>query len=162
MLDLGRGSGHVCVGGGHQGARGTRRDGGGISRAGDHERRLDHAHRAGGREDRTEPVKFIGTRGGTGPVTLSAAVLQGIAADGGLFVPERLPALSWRSFPPSASLPSLAQRVIAPFADGDRLAAALAAVCRDAFTFPAPLVRLDLAPRPPRVLQPFPGPTGAV
>src|SRR5260221_14452639 len=136
MLDLGRGSGHVCVGGGHQGARGTRGDGGGISRAGDHERRLDHAHRAGGREDRTEPVKFIGTRGGTGPVTLSAAVLQGIAADGGLFVPEHLPALSWRSFPPAASLSSPAEGVVAPFAEGDRLAAAPAPPFRDALTFP--------------------------
>ncbi|HEX9365925.1 MAG TPA: threonine synthase, partial [Vicinamibacterales bacterium] len=106
-------------------------------------------------------MKFIGTRGGTGPVTLSAAVLQGIAADGGLFVPERLPALSWRSFPPSASLSSLAERVIAPFADGDRLAAALAAVCRDAFTFPAPLVRLDRAPGQPSVLELFHGPTCA-
>ena len=46
------------------------------------------------------PMRFVSTRGGTAPVTLSDAIRQGIAADGGLFVPDRLPALSWSDFPP--------------------------------------------------------------
>lgn len=106
-------------------------------------------------------MRFVSTRGGTAPVTLSDAIVQGIAADGGLFVPERLPALSWSDFPPSAALPALAEHLIAPFADKDPLAGDLAAVCRDAFTFPAPLVRLDRARGHANVLELFHGPTCA-
>jgi threonine synthase len=106
-------------------------------------------------------MRFVSTRGGTAPVTLSDAITQGIAADGGLFVPERLPALSWADSPQSASLPALAELLIAPFADGDPLAGELAAVCREAFNFPAPLVRLDRARGHARVLELFHGPTCA-
>jgi Threonine synthase len=45
-------------------------------------------------------MKFISTRGDAAPVTLSEAILQGLAPDGGLFVPERMPALSLKDFPP--------------------------------------------------------------
>jgi threonine synthase len=102
-------------------------------------------------------MKFVSTRGGTAPVTLSEAITQGIAADGGLFVPE----LSWRDFPGQAALPALAAQVIAPFAQGDRLAADLPAICRDAFDFPAPLVRLERARGEASVLELFHGPTCA-
>jgi threonine synthase len=106
-------------------------------------------------------MRFVSTRGGTGPVGLSDAIVQGIAADGGLFVPERIPAQSWTAIPHFALLPDLAARVIAPFADGDPLAADLAAVCRDAFTFPAPVVRLGRAEGDAGVLELFHGPTCA-
>lgn len=106
-------------------------------------------------------MRFVSTRGGSAPVTLSDAIVQGMAADRGLFVPERVPPLSWQDTPVDATLPALAERVIAPFAEGDRLAADLAAVCRDAFNFPAPLVRLDRAPGTPHVLELFHGPTCA-
>jgi len=43
-------------------------------------------------------MRFVSTRGGTPPETLSGAIVQGIAADGGLFVPEHVLALSWRTF----------------------------------------------------------------
>ena len=49
-------------------------------------------------------MKFVSTRGGSAPVTLSGAILEGIAPDGGLFVPERLPAVSLPDFPRSAEL----------------------------------------------------------
>ena len=35
-------------------------------------------------------MKFVSTRGASDPVTLSGAILEGIAPDGGLFVPDRL------------------------------------------------------------------------
>lgn len=106
-------------------------------------------------------MRFVSTRGGTAPVSLGEAIAQGIAADGGLFVPERLPVLSWADFPDEAPLPSLAARLIAPFAEGDRLAADLPAICRDAFDFPAPLVRLERARGDASVLELFHGPTCA-
>ena len=106
-------------------------------------------------------MRFLSTRGGTTPAGLGEAIVHGIAADGGLFVPERLPALPWRDFPSSATLPALAELVIAPFAEGDPLAEDLAAVCRDAFDFPAPLVRLARARGQAQVLELFHGPTCA-
>ena len=53
-------------------------------------------------------MKFRSTRGGSDAVTLSGAILEGIAPDGGLFVPERLPAVSLPDFPRSASLSAIA------------------------------------------------------
>jgi threonine synthase len=106
-------------------------------------------------------MRFVSTRGGIAPVTLSDAITEGIAADGGLFVPDHLPALSWSDFPQSASLPALAELLIAPFADGDPLGEDLATVCREAFTFPAPLVPLERARGHASVLELFHGPTCA-
>jgi threonine synthase len=106
-------------------------------------------------------VKFVSTRGGAPAVTLSEAIVQGLAGDGGLFVPERLPAFSPADFPSSASLPELAERLIAPFAEGDPLAAGLGAICREAFDFPAPLIRLERARGDASVLELFHGPTCA-
>ena len=106
-------------------------------------------------------MRFVSTRGGTAPVTLSDAIVQGIAADGGLFVPEHVPALSWRTFPPSAPLPALAELLIAPFADGDPLAKNLAGICQEAFNFPSPLVRLERARGQASVLELIHGPTCA-
>lgn len=106
-------------------------------------------------------MKFVSTRGGSAPVTLSEAITLGIAADGGLFVPERVPELSLSDAPGEATLPALAAQVIAPFAEDDRLADDLPAICRDAFDFPAPLVRLDRARGDASVLELFHGPTCA-
>ena len=106
-------------------------------------------------------MKFVSTRGGSPAVTLSEAIVQGLAGDGGLFVPERLPVFSPADFRSSASLPGLAERLIAPFAEGDPLAAELGAICREAFDFPAPLVRLERARGDASVLELFHGPTCA-
>jgi len=39
-------------------------------------------------------INYLNTKGGTAPVGFESAVLQGYAADGGLFVPDRIPQLS--------------------------------------------------------------------
>ncbi len=106
-------------------------------------------------------MRFSSTRGDARPVTLSDAILQGLASDGGLFVPDRLPAVPCTDFPRDATLASLAEFLIAPFADDDALAAELGAVCRDAFDFPAPVRTLERARGRPRVLELFHGPTCA-
>jgi threonine synthase len=105
-------------------------------------------------------LKFTTTRGGD-PVTLGAAIVRGIGAGGGLFVPDHLPALPWRDWPASVTLPALAARVLAPFAEGDPLAADLETICREAFEFPAPLLRLEGARGDASVLELFHGPTCA-
>jgi threonine synthase len=106
-------------------------------------------------------MRFISTRGGAAPVTLSEAILQGLASDGGLFVPDRMPVLPLTDFPAGAGLASIAGRLLAPFAEGDALAGELGAVCAEAFDFPAPVRPLARARGRPGVLELFHGPTCA-
>lgn len=102
-------------------------------------------------------MKFASTRGKTPDVTFSQALLQGLAPDGGLYVPQQWPDLS-RSEP--GDLPSLGQRLIGSFAAGDALSDAVPSITRDAFNFPAPLKALTPSGRL-RVLELFHGPTAA-
>ena len=72
--------------------------------------------------------------------------MQGLASDGGLVRPgSDAGALVDGLSRVGAALPAIAERLIAPFADGDPLAAELGAICEEAFDFPAPLVRLERA-----------------
>ena len=105
-------------------------------------------------------MRFVSTREGTEPVTLGTAIREGIAADGGLFVPERLPSRSWSGLP-SLRLPVLAIELILPFAEGDPLQESLDDVSREAFNFPAPLVALEGSREPTYALELFHGPTCA-
>jgi threonine synthase len=104
---------------------------------------------------------FISTRNPANRVTLSDAIAQGIAPDGGLYIPQVFPQFKPDDFAGVSELAPLAAKLIAPFAAGDRLAADIVTVCRDAFNFPAPLVKLAGAPGPARVLELFHGPTAA-
>ncbi|MEO6080720.1 MAG: threonine synthase [Steroidobacteraceae bacterium] len=102
-------------------------------------------------------MRFASTRGNTPDVTFSQALLQGLAPDGGLYVPQQWPDLS-RAAP--GDLPSLGQQLIGAFAAGDALSDAVPAITRDAFNFPAPLKALTSSGRL-HVLELFHGPTAA-
>lgn len=106
-------------------------------------------------------MRFVSTRDASRRVTLSEAIRAGIAPDGGLFVPERMPRLSLADFDGAHTLPELAGRWIAPFCEGDPLAERLGEVVGDAFSFPAPLRRIAAEPMPVSVLELFHGPTAA-
>jgi len=102
-------------------------------------------------------MKFASTRGQTPQVAFSTALLQGLAPDGGLYVPT-----DWPHFPSSGreDLAGLAADVIGPFVEGDVLASELTAIATEAFNFPAPLVSLTADHRL-NVLELFHGPTAA-
>jgi len=100
---------------------------------------------------------FRSTRGQSPDVGFSAALLQGLAPDGGLYVPESWPDLSGVV---PAALPEVGASLVGAFAAGDALAAQVPDIMRDAFNFPAPVVRLPAA-EPLRVLELFHGPTAA-
>ena len=103
-------------------------------------------------------MRFISTRGGGAPQTLSNALALGLAEDGGLFVPEAFPSLP--TLPQTGlSLAETASALIAPFFVGDALAAELPAICAEALDFAVPVV----ATKDPRteVLELFHGPTAA-
>jgi threonine synthase len=105
-------------------------------------------------------VEFISTRAGVPPAGFGAALRQGMASDGGLYVPSRWPSLPPEVFADAASLPEFATRLIAPFAESDPLAAHLPAMTAEAFDFPVPLT--PVAPAGGfEVLELIHGPTAA-
>ncbi len=103
-------------------------------------------------------MRFGSTRSADATVGFGAALLQGIAPDGGLYVPNAWPRVEPDSLP--LELGPLAAQLLAPFVAGDDFAAALPAVATEAFDFPAPVVSLTGAD-PLRVLELFHGPTAA-
>jgi threonine synthase len=107
---------------------------------------------------RASPMRFGSTRNPDSTVDFSGALLQGLAPDGGLYVPNTWPRLAPESLP--TELAPLATQLLAPFLQGDELAAALPAVAAEAFNFPAPLVSLPGADSL-QVLELFHGPTAA-
>jgi threonine synthase len=104
-------------------------------------------------------MKFASTRGNAPAVSLSDAIATGLAPDGGLYVPQSLPQVSADGVAGDASLADVAALLLAPFFAGDPLAHELAAICAEAFTFPAPL--RALASADDYVLELFHGPTAA-
>jgi threonine synthase len=108
-------------------------------------------------------MHFRSTRGAPGRVEFSAALLQGLAPDGGLYVPIDWPRFATEDFADDHSLPAVGERLIAPFAAGDRLERRVSAIVRDAFDFPAPLHAVQGTASDERllVLELFHGPTAA-
>ena len=102
-------------------------------------------------------MNFISTRNNAPTATLSQAIAAGLAPDGGLYVPEHMPAA--RQLQHGRTLADTATELITPFFEGDALAAELPAICGEAFDFPAPL--LPLATPNDQVLELFHGPTAA-
>ena len=98
--------------------------------------------------------RFVSTRGGA-PVSFDAALLRGLAPDGGLYVPTSVPMLpgGWDA---PGSFAALAARVLAPWlpeVDG------LDALVADALPFPVPVVALGDAWPGVSVAELFHGPT---
>jgi threonine synthase len=93
-------------------------------------------------------VQFISTRGGMAPLPYSETLLEGLATDGGLAVPEELPHVdagtlaSWRRL----SYPELATEVLGLFATDiprEDLARMTAAAYADFPTDVVPLRTID-------------------
>ena len=102
-------------------------------------------------------MKFHSTRNPAHTATLSEAIAQGIAPDGGLYVPESLPRLDVAALS-GLSLRDTARAVLAPFFAGDELESELGRIVEEAFDFPAPVGAID---GDLEVLELFHGPTAA-
>lgn len=103
-------------------------------------------------------MRYISTRGAAPDSMLSDAIVQGLAPDGGLYVPAKFPSVDLDRLRVAPSLPRLARELLGPFFAGDQLESFVGDICGEAFDFPAPLRRLrdDTA-----VLELFHGPTAA-
>ena len=105
-------------------------------------------------------MKFLSTRGSSPAVSFGEALTQGLAPDGGLYVPERWPSIPLDAFDGASELPDVANVLLRPFVAGDAIAGEIASVTREAFNFPAPLVPVTPDGRL-SVLELFHGPTAA-
>jgi len=105
-------------------------------------------------------TRYQSTRDAASSVTFSQALLQGLAPDGGLYVPTTWPRLDANSFGRETALSAIANILIAPFVAGDPVAPQLPQITADACNFPAPLVPLDAAGNL-SLLELFHGPTAA-
>lgn len=105
-------------------------------------------------------MKYFSTRG-AGPVTLDDALRQGIAADGGLFLPERLPAFDVTTFAAARGIRETARVLLAPFFDGSSLEGDLDAILAETFSFPIPVTPLPVEGHDVSMLELYHGPTVA-
>jgi threonine synthase len=104
-------------------------------------------------------MKFRSTRNGRLQVPLSQAIQEGLAKDGGLYVPAVMPRFEPALFAGQDSPRAIAVPLMRPFFADDPLAEHLEEIVDEAFHFPAPLI----APTDSTaaVLELFHGPTGA-
>jgi threonine synthase len=105
-------------------------------------------------------MRFASTRDPASAVGFCTAMQQGLAPDGGLYVPASWPALPAVPLAPTLELAALAQKMLEPFLAGDALDADLGTIAREAFNFPAPLTVLDRSARL-SMLELHHGPTAA-
>lgn len=104
-------------------------------------------------------MNYISTRGGIAPVDFRGAVMMGLARDGGLLLPERIPDVrerlpAWRAL----AYPELAGAILAEYADVP--AADLARLVRASYaTFRHPEVTPVVRAGPVHILELFHGPT---
>jgi threonine synthase len=90
-------------------------------------------------------MRFVSTRGKAPAASLGTALFDGLAPDGGLYVPETVGAWLTDEIDglPLRSLPELGVRVLKPFAAGAMDAATLSAVVHESLDFPIPLVEVE-------------------
>jgi threonine synthase len=106
-------------------------------------------------------LKFVSTRRIAVPVSLSEAIAAGLAPDGGLYVPTRLPAVDPAGFAGLSRLPDIARLALGGFFAGDRLGPALGEIADAALDLPAPTTAVEACPDPLFALELFHGPTAA-
>ncbi|KAJ2418717.1 threonine synthase, partial [Coemansia sp. RSA 2524] len=110
-------------------------------------------------------MKYRSTRGQVSGQSFESVVLEGLAADGGLFIPEQLPTLpaDWQTAWAELSFPELATELIAQFVGTDLSHTEVSQLVQKSYaTFDTPevtpMVQLDARTH---VLELFHGPTFA-
>jgi threonine synthase len=104
---------------------------------------------------------FVSTRGSEPAVTLSEAIRQGLAPDGGLYVPTRLPSVDVASVAGRSLLPDIACSSLAGFFEGDRLQSQLQEIAAAALNVAAPTTPVIACEDRLFALELFHGPTAA-
>ena len=106
-------------------------------------------------------MKFRSTRGKAAALGFCETLVQGIAPDGGLYVPEEFPRFAPEVFASAEEPAEVGAIMLAPFAQGTVLAGSMARICQGAFSFPIPLKQIQSDNGSLYVLELFHGPTAA-
>jgi threonine synthase len=94
-------------------------------------------------------------------VSLDDALRLGIASDGGLFLPERLPVFELPDFAGAETLPDVAHVLLRPFFAASTLAGELDAILEETYSFPIPATPLPVEGQDVSLLELYHGPTVA-
>ena len=88
---------------------------------------------------------FRSTRGGCGPVRFQTAVLNGLAPDGGLYLPEQIPSVPRKLLPvlPQLSFRELSLEIASLWLVGQIKRLDLEEIIDNSFPFDAPLVQIE-------------------
>ncbi len=106
-------------------------------------------------------IRYRSTRG-SAVVDLPAALEQGIAPDGGLYIPESLPEFDVSDFQDANTEVEVAERFLAPFFSGTSLAGHLSSIFTQTYAFPISCTQFPPTARGKRtLLELFHGPTAA-
>lgn len=105
-------------------------------------------------------MRFVSTRGDT-PVSLDAALVNGIAANGGLYVPVELPSFTTADFDNAISIPQVAAILLQPFFTDSSLLGDLEQILAETFSFPIPTTPLPSNDGNASLLELYHGPTAA-
>ena len=105
-------------------------------------------------------MRFVSTRGGD-TVGLDEALVNGIAEDGGLYIPVELPAFGVSDFEAASSIPEVAEILLRPFFSDSRLQGDLPQILAETFSFSIPVTPLQNADGNVALLELFHGPTAA-
>lgn len=103
-------------------------------------------------------MEFVSTRG-QDRARIERALSLGLAADGGLFLPERWPKLDTGDFDGANTTPAIAARLLRGFFADSVFEAEFDTLCANAFTVKTPLKRLGDGQT--SILELFHGPSGA-
>ena len=106
-------------------------------------------------------MKYASTRNPALAAGLSEALLQGLAPDGGLYLPRAMATFDVRSLDGLAPLATLAAALLAPYFADDPLDASLDAIAAESLDFDAPLRVVEGGAGGLTVLELFHGPTAA-
>ena len=105
-------------------------------------------------------MRFVSTRG-TSTVTLDRALVDGIAEDGGLYVPVDLPTYSVDDFGAAATIREVASVLLQPFFSDSSLIGDLPDILAETFSFSIPSTRLPASGSSAELLELYHGPTAA-
>src|SRR5690606_34229024 len=86
---------------------------------------------------------YRSTRDASAAVSFSDALLQGLAPDGGLYLPSPIPRLDETAWRDVRTFPDLAFTVLAPWLDEEVDSESQIALLADALSFPVPVVPLQ-------------------
>ena len=105
-------------------------------------------------------MKFRSTRGKK-TVTFDEALIQGIAEDGGLYLPDELPAFNIEEFSGAQATGDVARILLQPFFESSTLLSALDEIIAETFSFPLPVTALPVQEGSAGLLELYHGPTAA-